>query len=167
MLLLNTNKKSYTSMETADVSLDLTLSYREMLNSMSFRLWRRICFKEAELGHMLQLNINRTACMWSLAAPLDCLFGWPWSQGHADFEGLFLAKEPSWTILDLPPWGVCFKNNKCVFRVSLSSLGETQGLRGCVERVYAIPRKFKSKIWQKARACSWPFAGCITIVVAR
>ena len=53
--------------------------------------------KGAELGHMLLLNINRKVCMESPLVQLHLTFvnlkGH--SQGHFDFEGLYLVKERS------------------------------------------------------------------------
>ena len=56
-----------------------------------------ISSKEADLGHMLVLNINSKVCMESPLVQLHLTFmnlkGH--CQGHSDFEGLYLVKERS------------------------------------------------------------------------
>ena len=76
---------------TFDLSdLDSSVSRSPIFQSL-------ISYKEAELGHMLLLNINRKECMESPLVQLHLTFLdlKHRSQGYSDFEGLYLVKERS------------------------------------------------------------------------
>ncbi len=80
--------------------LHLTLSDLERSKSRSLRFQSLISRKGAQLGPVLLLNINKKPYMGSPMAPshltLSDLKGQ--TQGHQDFDALYLAKEPSWAL---------------------------------------------------------------------
>ena len=107
MLLLNINRKPYMGSPVAPLDLTwMTLKGQSQCHpdlrskSRSPTLQILISRKGARLGHMLLLTINRKLHM---ASPWHHDI-WPWvtlksrdgqSQGHSDFEALYLVKEPS------------------------------------------------------------------------
>ncbi len=73
---------------------NLTLSDLERSISRSLGFRSLIFHKGAELGHMLLLNIHRKAYMRSPMTHLTLSDPKGQSQGHSDFEGLYVVNEP-------------------------------------------------------------------------
>ncbi len=69
----------------------LTLSDLERSKSMSLRFRSLICYKAAEFGHMLLLNINRKSYMGSPVTLSHLTFSD--LKGHSDSKPLYLVKE--------------------------------------------------------------------------
>ena len=94
-LLLDTNRKSH--MGSPNARLDVTLSDHERWTSRSLIFERFIACKGAYLGPMLLSSINRKPYMGSPMAPSHLTLSDLEShiQGHPDFAGLYLAKEPT------------------------------------------------------------------------
>ncbi len=92
----------------------LTLSDLKRSNSRSLIFWSLISCKGAELGHMLLLNINH---IWGVQWHHHL---WPWvtlkgqSQGHSDFEALYLVKELGHMLLwNKQKTAICHTSCRC------------------------------------------------------
>ncbi len=111
MLLLNIKRKAYIGSPLVQLHFHFTDLQTFMSNSL--RLWALISHKGAELGHMLLLNINKRPYMGTtktLAFGLSDIE--MSSQGHSDFEALYLVKEQCQsicyylTLIGKHMWGV-------------------------------------------------------------
>ncbi len=64
------------------------------LSDLSLKFWKLTCHKGVALGHMLLFNINRKPYMGSPMTPSHFTMKGQ-SQGHSNFEALYLVKEQS------------------------------------------------------------------------
>ena len=90
----------------------LTLSDLERLNSRSLRFPALLSYNGAELGHMLLLNINRKAYMGSPETLLHLTLK-DQSQGHSDFEALYLSYTICYCETGLQKIATCHTNCRC------------------------------------------------------